>query len=165
MARTARPRVLPNTTGLAASPPKPVEAGDPARDLLPVSIPPAPELKTSADPVSGMQVDEEWAAGAGLKLEHKGRIYFFVSRESKAQFEKQPELYGAAETQAAPALAAPSASVKPTSVSTTVKDPVCGMDEDPKDAAAIGLRTDYKGKTHSFCSDECKKKFDKEPEK
>ena len=43
------------------------------------------------------------------------------------------------------------------------KDPVCGMEVDAKEAAAAKLKSDYKGKTYYFCSDDCKKKFDKEP--
>ncbi|PMP73271.1 MAG: hypothetical protein C0180_07190 [Aciduliprofundum sp.] len=42
-----------------------------------------------------------------------------------------------------------------------VKDPVCGMEvkEDTK------FRSDYNGKTYYFCSESCKKQFDKNPEK
>lgn len=43
-----------------------------------------------------------------------------------------------------------------------VKDPVCGMDVDPKTAAG---KSDYQGKTYYFCSTGCKKAFDKEPQK
>lgn len=43
-----------------------------------------------------------------------------------------------------------------------VKDPVCGMNVDPKTAAA---KSDYQGKTYYFCSEGCKKSFDKEPQK
>ncbi len=43
-----------------------------------------------------------------------------------------------------------------------VKDPVCGMDIDPKTAAG---KSDYKGQAYHFCSPGCKKAFDKEPEK
>ncbi|GEM_PF-124702 len=43
-----------------------------------------------------------------------------------------------------------------------VKDPVCGMDIDPKTAAG---KSEYKGQTYYFCSPGCKKSFDKEPEK
>lgn len=43
-----------------------------------------------------------------------------------------------------------------------VKDPVCGMEVDPKTAAG---KSDYKGQTYYFCSNGCKKAFDKEPEK
>jgi YHS domain-containing protein len=42
------------------------------------------------------------------------------------------------------------------------KDPVCGMEADPKTAVA---KSDYKGKTYYFCSQGCKKAFDKDPEK
>lgn len=43
-----------------------------------------------------------------------------------------------------------------------VKDPVCGMDVDPKTAA---VKSEYQGKTYYFCSLGCKKDFDKEPQK
>lgn len=42
------------------------------------------------------------------------------------------------------------------------KDPVCGMDIDPKTAAG---KSDYQGQTYYFCSPGCKKAFDKEPDK
>ncbi|RPJ78202.1 MAG: YHS domain-containing protein [Acidobacteria bacterium] len=42
----------------------------------------------------------------------------------------------------------------------TVKDPVCGMKIDP--AKAKG-KTEHKGKTYYFCSDDCKTKFEKDP--
>lgn len=41
-------------------------------------------------------------------------------------------------------------------------DPACGMQVDPKKAAAS---SEYKGKTHYFCGKGCKDAFDKEPEK
>ena len=44
----------------------------------------------------------------------------------------------------------------------TVKDPVCGMDIDPKTAAG---KSEYKGQTYYFCSPGCKRSFDKDPEK
>ena len=42
------------------------------------------------------------------------------------------------------------------------KDPVCGMDVDPKTAAGS---SEYKGQKYYFCSVGCKKAFDQEPEK
>ena len=42
------------------------------------------------------------------------------------------------------------------------KDPVCGMDVDPKTAAG---KSEYQGQTYYFCSAGCKKAFDKEPAK
>jgi YHS domain-containing protein len=43
----------------------------------------------------------------------------------------------------------------------TVKDPVCGMEIDPKTAAG---KSEYKGQTYYFCSSGCKKTFDANPE-
>lgn len=44
----------------------------------------------------------------------------------------------------------------------TVKDPVCGMEIDPKSAATTA---EYKGETYYFCSAACHDKFKAEPEK
>lgn len=46
--------------------------------------------------------------------------------------------------------------------SVAVKDPVCGMMTDQSKAAAAGRKTEYRGVTYYFCSDNCKRKFDKE---
>ncbi len=43
-----------------------------------------------------------------------------------------------------------------------VKDPVCGMEIDPKTATG---KSEYKGQTYYFCSAGCKRDFDKNPEK
>ncbi len=40
------------------------------------------------------------------------------------------------------------------------KDPVCGMDVDPKDAAG---ESDYEGRRYYFCSPACKEEFDVDP--
>lgn len=40
------------------------------------------------------------------------------------------------------------------------KDLVCGMQVDPKKAAG---QSEYQGKTYSFCSLSCKRKFDANP--
>ncbi len=45
---------------------------------------------------------------------------------------------------------------------TTVHDPVCHMDIDPKTAAGT---SEYQGQTYYFCSMGCKRTFDKAPEK
>ena len=44
----------------------------------------------------------------------------------------------------------------------TVKDVVCGMEIDPKSAAA---QMEYQGKTYYFCSHGCHTKFMAEPDK
>jgi YHS domain-containing protein len=43
-----------------------------------------------------------------------------------------------------------------------VKDPVCGMDVDPKTTVD---KSEYQKKTYYFCSPGCKKAFDLEPQK
>ncbi len=40
------------------------------------------------------------------------------------------------------------------------KDPVCGMEVNPEQAAA---RSEYQGQTYYFCAPGCKKEFDKDP--
>lgn len=42
------------------------------------------------------------------------------------------------------------------------KDPVCGMEVDPKKAAA---KAEYQGQTYYFCAPGCKAAFEKAPEK
>ena len=43
-----------------------------------------------------------------------------------------------------------------------VKDPVCGMEIDPKNAAANATSG---GKVYHFCSKDCQQKFNKDPKK
>ncbi len=40
-------------------------------------------------------------------------------------------------------------------------DPVCGMQVDDQKATA---KTQYQGTNYFFCSDECKRKFDQQPQ-
>ena len=47
-------------------------------------------------------------------------------------------------------------------MTTTFKDPVCGMDVTPATAAG---QSQHNGETYYFCSLGCKRSFDKEPEK
>jgi Cu+-exporting ATPase len=42
-------------------------------------------------------------------------------------------------------------------------DPVCAMHVDEGKAKAAGNTVDHGGMTYYFCSDECKKTFDKDP--
>ena len=47
------------------------------------------------------------------------------------------------------------------SMASAFKDPVCGMDVDPAKAAG---KSEHNGKTYYFCSLQCKKTFDKDPQ-
>jgi membrane fusion protein, copper/silver efflux system len=44
------------------------------------------------------------------------------------------------------------------------KDPVCGMTVDPAEARSSNLTTEHEGKTYSFCSANCKRRFDAAPQ-
>lgn len=41
------------------------------------------------------------------------------------------------------------------------KDPVCGMNVDESNSQ---YQTQYGGQKYNFCSEQCKKKFDQQPE-
>lgn len=43
-----------------------------------------------------------------------------------------------------------------------ITDPVCAMSINPHEALA---QTNYRGQTYYFCSQECREKFEKHPEK
>jgi multidrug efflux pump subunit AcrA (membrane-fusion protein)/YHS domain-containing protein len=45
----------------------------------------------------------------------------------------------------------------------TARDPMCGMEVDPRRAAAEGRTSEHGGETFYFCADDCKRRFDAEP--
>jgi len=45
------------------------------------------------------------------------------------------------------------------------KDVVCGMDVDERQASSEDLISSYLGQTYYFCSKQCKKQFDQEPQR
>ena len=47
-------------------------------------------------------------------------------------------------------------------IMTETKCPVCGMEMDPDDVVS---ETNYEGKSYYFCSDECRKTWDADPER
>jgi len=136
------------------------------------------------DPVCGMDVDQEKAATAGRTAAREGRTYYFCSDQCKKSFETNPEHYleHSHEKPATPAPPTKSATAKTSAPApakggedtgsgmagqaeeATVKDLVCGMDIDPKEAAAAGRTVKHAGKTYYFCSDDCKAKFAANPE-
>ena len=46
--------------------------------------------------------------------------------------------------------------------SAMAKDPVCGMEVDPQQAAGT---SEYQGRTYYFCSSGCKQRFDQDPQR
>ena len=96
----------------------------------------------AVDPVCGMTVDPENAAG---KSGYGGQTYYFCSNGCKARFDADPQRY-VARSEASPDAEA--------------IDPVCGMNVDPAHAAGS---SEYSGKKYYFCSASCKKRFDANP--
>ena len=104
------------------------------------------------DPVCGMAVDPLQPRG---KAEHEGRTYFFCSPGCMHKFVSSPAKYLSGE---GPFESSPAAA----SVRRLDKDPVCGINVGPSNAAAS---VEYESKLYHFCSRGCAEKFKTHPEK
>ena len=95
MAGTLRPRILPGATPQATPPPaaRTAEGIEPPARQAQQEAPPEAPLKSSMDPACRVMVDEESAAAAGLTSKYKGRSYYFVSKQCKEAFDKEPGKY------------------------------------------------------------------------
>jgi len=94
------------------------------------------------DLVCGMIVEE---ASAPAKIRHEGKEYFFCAEFCRGAFAKDPGKYiGGARSWG------------------QAVDPVCGMQVNIPDAAAMSV---HKGNFIYFCNPACKEKFDADPEK
>ena len=115
--------------------------------IHPSSTPAGPRAGEK-DPVCGMTVDPERAAGS---YDHEGKRYYFCSKGCMGKFQADPAKYLAGATEPMPA---PEPSGE--------KDPVCGMSVD---AAHSAGSHEYQGKTYHFCSVSCLRKFQADPAK
>jgi Cu+-exporting ATPase len=97
---------------------------------------------SAIDPVCGMTVDPAHAAGS---YEHAGQTYYFCNVSCLDRFKANPARYTAPRTSTG-----------------SQKDPVCGMDVEPRDAAGM---VQHAGQTYYFCSDHCVKKFKTDPDR
>ncbi|MFQ6094220.1 MAG: YHS domain-containing protein [bacterium] len=89
--------------------------------------------------------------------EYNGVVYYFCCDEDKGKFEKEPKKY----IGKSPMKLETRGHSEMKMEGTMLSDPVCGMKISTQEAKT----TEYKGKTYHFCSDECKEKFTKTPEK
>ena len=123
------------------------------------------------DPVCGMFVDEEKAQAAGRISQFEGQTYFFCSDQCKQNFDKEPGHYKnrtnneKAHNDTSIDSGDNMKDVAAESRDTAIKDPVCGMVVDEKDAKAAGRTVHYEGREYFFCSDQCKKDFERTPNK
>ena len=126
-------------------------------------------LNPESDPVCGMEVDAKKAAAAGRTTTHDGHTHYFCSDECKKKFEAEPAKYiephGHEPAPTAPTSAMPATvrAGQTVAASAPVKDPVCGMEVDPKDPAVAARKVVYEGKAYYFCTDECRKNFENDP--
>jgi RND family efflux transporter MFP subunit len=130
----------------------------------------------ASDLVCGMDVDGKKAAAAELTVVHEGHTYSFCSADCKRKFQEDPARYTTTQPQDGHRHESPSPGTSPARVpaaskqasagaeaSRPVKDLVCGMDVDPKEAAAAGRTVEHGGKVYYFCSDDCKAEFAANP--
>jgi Cu+-exporting ATPase len=109
----------------------------------------APVLHT--DPVCGMQVNPETAAG---NWEYEGTRYYFCNPSCLTRFQADPRQYLDAAMPKSMHEAAPAAEL--------VTDPVCGMRIDPAEAAG---HWDHEGTRYHFCNPSCLTRFKADPTK
>jgi Cu+-exporting ATPase len=107
------------------------------------------------DPVCGMTVTEETAVST---IEWEGQTYGFCAEYCHDLFMKHPEKFVEPETEE---VKKESACCSSDNSRISKKDPVCGMDVDPKHAAG---KSNYNETAYYFCSTHCKTKFDADPE-
>ena len=110
------------------------------------------ELK---DPVCGMTVTEETAVSI---VEWGGVKYGFCAEYCHDLFMKHPEKFVETKTEE---IDEKSSCCSKRDETKQEKDPVCGMNVDPKNAVA---KSEYNGKKYYFCCTHCKTKFDADPE-
>jgi Cu+-exporting ATPase len=111
------------------------------------------------DPVCGMQVDENAAAGTSV---HQGQTYYFCSPACQRAFVADPSAFVAGAEQPAEmavpaAISAPTVAVRAAkSAKELAKDPICGMVVDK----ATALKSERAGRTYYFCSAGCQRTFE-----
>lgn len=122
-------------------------------------------MKMAIDPICGMTVDPDRAAG---RHDYKGETYYFCGVSCLARFRADPER-ALSRSIATPVTSSLTPPLTPTSrkplpmmmpVSKGEIDPVCGMTVQPSSAAGSHS---YQGKTYYFCATSCLAKFQKDP--
>ena len=100
--------------------------------------------KTITDPVCGMTVNPDSAAGS---CEHAGTTYYFCATHCLNKFKADPDLFLTSKE-------------KESSIALGI-DPVCGMTVNPDSAAGS---YEHNGTTYYFCATHCLNKFKADPD-
>ncbi|MFZ0708251.1 MAG: heavy metal translocating P-type ATPase [Candidatus Korobacteraceae bacterium] len=109
------------------------------------------------DPVCGMTVDPAQARG---RAQHQGESYYFCSPGCMHKFVSDPGKYLSASYK--PGGMSSEATVQIGASCKIDRDPVCGMNVDPANAAAS---VEYEHKLYHFCCKGCAEKFKSDPQK
>ncbi len=117
------------------------------------------------DPVCDMDVDEGKALAAGKTSDYGGNKYYFCSEGCKQQFDKAPEHFLKSPSPAGKQMKSNTAKMEMVRKASLHKDTICGMDVEEDAAEAAGRISEYHGKKYYFCSDSCKQRFEKAPER
>ncbi|MCK0506483.1 heavy metal translocating P-type ATPase [Aromatoleum anaerobium] len=118
------------------------------------------------DPVCGMKVQEQSAAGSA---EFEGQRYYFCSTSCLTKFQANAPVYARSAAPALPsarhahrhphgehALGAPPVTAPASAGKDMAKDPICGMVVNK----ATALKTERAGRTYYFCSVGCQRTFE-----
>ncbi len=114
----------------------------------------------ATDPVCGMTVDEQTAAGMSV---YQGQPYYFCSPACRRAFEADPTAYAqpggpppavTTASRPVPSPTAPPGTAKP--AHEMAKDPICGMVVHK----ATALRSERAGRAYYFCSVGCQRTFE-----
>jgi membrane fusion protein, copper/silver efflux system len=119
------------------------------------------------DPTCGAEVYPEKAKAAGLMTELEGKAYYFCSPTCKTQFEKDhpSQMTMSGEHAGHDHHGKPAVRQKEQPPAGIARDPVCNMYTQEKKSKAEKLVREYRGKSYYFCSPQCLKEFDKNPER
>ena len=109
------------------------------------------------DPVCGMSVDPAQARG---RAQHQGESYYFCSPGCMHKFVSDPGKYLSPSYK--PGGMSSEATVQIGASCKIDRDPVCGMNVDPANAAAS---VEYEHKLYHFCCKGCAEKFKADPQK
>jgi membrane fusion protein, copper/silver efflux system len=116
------------------------------------------------DLVCGMPVRPGQADDPALSYEHEGVVYHFCSEQCRRDFQEAPERFLRKPLAPSHSYGAPVVSGRDFR-SSPAKDPVCACEVDASKAGGSGLTAEFLGKTFYFCSEDCKNRFQKHPER
>ena len=112
----------------------------------------------------GLQAGDKVVVSGNFLIDSESRMQLAAARLTK-DYAEQPARPQPSEAEAAPAPQSAKPAFAPAAMANKVKDPVCGMTVNQDQAAADGLTVEIEGALHAFCSADCKKQFEQDPQR